>query len=91
MKNMSDKLQDLETRISNIEARNKAVEFDKRWETSWTRKISLALLTYISILLYFAVIGVASPFLNAIVPTAGFMLSTLTLPFLKNIWLNIKK
>ena len=39
---------DLEKEIKEIKERNKRVETDKAWETSWTRKICIALLTYFS-------------------------------------------
>lgn len=44
---------DLEKRISSIEKRNKKVELDKKWETSLFRKISIALITYIFMSLFF--------------------------------------
>ena len=34
-------MKDLEKRIEAIEERNKRVELDKAWETSWTRKICI--------------------------------------------------
>lgn len=76
----------LEQRISQIEARNKKVETDKAWETSWTRRLLLILFTYLAIGFYLQAIQVPRPWLNAIVPAAGFLLSTLTLPFFKKIW-----
>jgi len=82
-----DKYQDLEKRVIKIEERNKKVEIDKAWETSLFRKILLTIFTYLSIALYFKYIIInIDPWLNAIVPTLGFLLSTLTLPFFKNIW-----
>lgn len=60
---------DVEKRLREIEVRNKRVELDKAWETSWTRKIILS-----------------SPFVNSIVPTTGFVLSTLSLPFFRKAW-----
>ena len=33
-------------------------------------------------------IGVNNPWLNAIIPSLGFLLSTLSLPFFKNIWID---
>ena len=77
----------LEEKIRKIEERNKRVESDKSWETSYTRKILLMLFTYIPIGFYLQVINIPRPWLNAIVPAAAFMLSTLTLPFFKKIWL----
>ena len=43
---------DLEERIKRIEERNKRVEIDKAWETSWTRRICICVLTYIIVILY---------------------------------------
>ena len=36
----------LERRIQAIEERNKRVEADKAWETSLTRRVSIAVITY---------------------------------------------
>lgn len=78
---------DLEKRIKKIEDRNKKVEADKVWENSYTRRILLIVFTYISIGLYLQAINISQPWLNAIVPAIGFFLSTLTLPFFKNMWM----
>lgn len=79
-------LEDFEKRLEKIEDRNRKVETDKAWETSYTRKGLLILFTYITIGLYLDVINVQTPWINAIVPTIGFFLSTLTLPFFKDLW-----
>lgn len=76
----------LEERVSRIEERNKKVETDKAWETSWTRKVLLALFTYLAIALYLKFILEIEPWLNAIIPSIGFLLSTLTLSFFKDLW-----
>lgn len=81
-----DKYQQLEKRVQNIENRNKRVELDKTWETSYTRRFFVIIFTYLSIALYLKYVINIEPWLNAIVPTLGFLLSTLTLPFLKKIW-----
>ncbi len=73
--------------IQKIKERNSRVEIDKQWETSYTRKIIIAVLTYLVIVLFFIYASVANPFLNAIVPTLGFILSTLSLPYFKKIWI----
>lgn len=80
-------MRSLEHRISAIEKRNSKVEADKAWETSYTRRLALALFTYLAIGFYFEAIGIPDAWLNAIVPAVAFMLSTLTLPFLKKVWL----
>lgn len=79
-------INDLEKEILAIKNRNKKVEIDKAWEISLTRKIILIIFTYIAIGLYLQTVKIDRPWLNAIVPTLGFFLSTLTLPYLKKIW-----
>lgn len=81
----------LEERLQAIEKRNQRVEMDKAWETSSTRKLLIAVLTYIIIVLFFAVAGISNPFLNAIVPTTGFVLSTLSIPIIKKAWIKRRK
>jgi predicted PurR-regulated permease PerM len=76
----------LEERIEKIESRNKKVELDKAWEISFTRKFLIAIFTYLAVSLYFLIIKIPNPWINAIVPTIGFLLSTLTLAFFKNLW-----
>ncbi|MBI4152723.1 hypothetical protein HY495_03365 [Candidatus Woesearchaeota archaeon] len=80
-------MKDIEQRIEAIELRNKKVEADKAWETSATRKILIAVLTYFVVVLFFFTAGLPKPFINSIVPTLGFVLSTFSLPFFKKLWL----
>ncbi len=80
-------LQALSREIREIKERNARVEQDKAWETSWARRLLLSLFTYLAIGIYLQAIAVPNPWLNAIVPALAFMLSTLTLPFFKRIWL----
>lgn len=77
---------ELSTRIKAIETRNASVTLDKQWETSWTRKIGIITLTYIVVLIYLHIIGNDNPWINAIVPPVGFLLSTLALGWLRNNW-----
>ncbi len=83
----------LETEIKNIKARNKRVELDKKWETSWTRRLYICVLTYIVVVIYsFTIQKVSNVFLSSLVPVIGFTLSTLSLKFMRKIWENrIKK
>jgi len=76
----------IEQRLEKIEQRNSRVEADKAWETSWARRFFIALFTYLAISLYMWAIDIDRPWLNAIVPTVGFLLSTLTLPYIKKWW-----
>jgi hypothetical protein len=79
-------LSNLNSRLTAIEKRNARVETDKAWETSLTRKIILIIFTYLSVGLYMSAINIDRPWLNAIIPSLGFLLSTLTLPFFKSLW-----
>ena len=81
-------MEKLEKRVEVIEERNARVELDKAWETSWTRRISIGLLTYGVIIIYLIAIDNDKPFINAAVPAVGFMLSTLVLRQIRNIWQN---
>lgn len=80
-------LEEINQELENIKSRNQVVEADKAWETSWSRRLALMIFTYLILGIYMGVIQVSKPWLNAIVPTIGFMLSTLTLPIAKKIWL----
>ncbi len=79
-------MKDLEKRVAAIESRNAKVELDKAWETSWTRRLSIGVLTYLVIVAYLFAINNNSPFINAAVPVVGFLLSTLALSWVKAIW-----
>jgi len=78
-------------RISTIEERNARVEMDKAWEGSFTRRGLLVLFTYLAVGLYLSAINVDRPWVNAIVPSVGFLLSTLTLPFFKRRWMGARR
>ncbi len=82
------KSDNLEKRVKNIEERNAKVELDKSWETSYIRRSLLFIFTYLAIGLYLGTIHVDQPWLNAIVPSVGFLLSTLTLPIFKKMWIS---
>ncbi len=79
-------MKNFEQKIIEIEERNKRVEIDKAWETSWTRRGLLSFFTYFAIGVYMWAIGIEKPWLNAIVPAVAFMISTLSMPFFRNIW-----
>ena len=79
-------MNDLEKRIAAIELRNTRVETDKAWETSWVRRATVAVLTYAVVVTYLNIIGNDNPFINGLVPVAGFLLSTLALGFVRRLW-----
>ena len=77
----------LEERVKKIEERNKKVELDKAWETSWTRKIGIIILTYVIVITYsFLIRKYNYILLTSLVPVIGFTLSTLSLKAVRKIW-----
>ena len=77
----------IEERIKKIEDRNKRVVLDKKWETSWTRRICIMIITYIVVIIYSYVISkYTNIFLSSLVPVIGFTLSTLSLKLVRKIW-----
>jgi hypothetical protein len=80
-------VRELEERVIEITERNKRVELDKKWETSKTRKICIAVLTYIVVIIYTSIISKTSNvFLSSLVPVMGFLLSTLSLKAVRKVW-----
>ena len=82
---------ELKERIKEIEERNFRVENDKAWETSFIRKIIIIILTYIFAVLYLTVADNSNPFFGAIVPCAGFYISTQSINIIKKIWMERRK
>ncbi len=79
--------QELKEEIEQIKQRNKRVERDKAWETSWTRRICIMILTYIVVVLYsFSISKISNIWLSSLVPVIGFTLSTLSLNVVRRIW-----
>lgn len=77
-----------EEEIERIKERNKKVEADKAWETSCTRKVVVSLATYIVMICVMWVLKMENPFISAIIPTLGFLLSTVSANLVKKLWLN---
>jgi len=87
---MDKKINDLEEKIKLIEERNKRVENDKAWETCLLRKVLIILFTYIFAVLYLKIADTTNPWFGAVVPCAGFYLSTQSVNIVKKWWLNRK-
>ena len=83
---LDSRVRDLERLVGEIQGRNEKVERDKAWETSFARRLAVLLVTYLTTAAVFSGIGVEHYFLNALIPTLGYFLSTLALPFLRQIW-----
>ena len=77
----------LQEEIEKIKIRNARVELDKAWETSWTRRLFICLLTYLVVVVYSLTISkISNVWLSSIVPVIGFTLSTLSLKFIRKFW-----
>lgn len=80
-------MKDIEKAIKEIKERNKRVELDKKWETSLTRKICIAILTYIVVVTYsYMTNKISNIWLSSLVPVIGFTLSTLSLKGVRCLW-----
>ena len=80
-------LNELNEEINKIQERNKRVELDKKWETSWTRRICICILTYVIVATYsYLVRNYTNIFISSLVPVIGFTLSTLSLKYIRKIW-----
>ncbi len=80
-------LESLQRDIDQIKARNQRVEADKAWETSLARKGLIMLLTYIVVVSFFLIAKLSNPWINALVPSLAFFLSTLSVPVVKKWWM----
>ena len=81
---------EIQEQLNRINERNKKVEMDKAWEVSFTRRLFISLVTYIVASVWLWNINEPNFLLKAMVPTAGYILSTLSIPQLKKIWLSSK-
>ena len=84
-------IEKLLSRVVALEQRNKRVELDKAWETSTTRRIAIIVVTYCVVSAFLAIIKNDKPFINAIVPSLGFFLSTLVVSGLKKHWVRVRR
>lgn len=75
------------TDIESIAARNARVEADKAWETSWTRRLCIAAMTYLFMNIWLPILGLENAWMHASVPTMGYLLSTFGLTAIKQRWL----
>lgn len=83
-------METIEERLNKIEERNRKVELDKAWETSLMRIIFVSLITYIAAFFVIYSMGVSRPYLNALIPVLGFILSTQSIPVIKKYWIKNK-
>lgn len=76
----------ISSQLQAIHERNRRVAMDKAWEVSLTRRACIALLTYLTATLFLWLVDIPYFFLHALVPMGGYLLSTLSLPWIKALW-----
>lgn len=80
----------LDGALAAIQQRNRKVESQKAWETSKTRRTFIACVTYTTAYIYMAFgLGESADdaFMHAFVPTGGYLLSTFSLPLIRDAWM----
>jgi hypothetical protein len=80
-------MMDFDSRIEALEIRNTRVEADKSWETSWARRGLIAFITYFCAIILLNILGHDGAWKHAFVPVMGYVLSTLSLPPVKKMWI----
>lgn len=88
---MKNDIKQLREEIEAIKTRNKRVEADKAWETSLTRNIFIAVVTFILAYILMLLITESQPFGKALVGSVLYLLSTQTYGLLKKWWLKKRK
>ena len=84
---MEERIQQLEREVQALKERNRRVEAEKGWETSYFRIFSIALITYVVAAIVLYLIGIENYLLAALVPVLGYVLSTLSLPAMRRWWI----
>lgn len=84
---MKSEIEELKKEIAALKERNRHVEADKEWETSFFRKTCIFFTTYVLVSLILYILNNNNPLLNAIIPAIGYALSTLSLSLIKNYWM----
>ncbi len=88
LSDLRKRIEALEREIESIERRNRRVEGDKAWETSLARHALVALITYLLATLVLWLISIKEPYLGALIPTLGYVLSTRTMEWGKRYWID---
>lgn len=84
---MDERLTKIENELARLKERNARVEAGKAWEVSPFRRTTIAVITYVLASLVLHFIGVQNFYLSALIPTLGYVLSTLSLPIIKKWWI----
>ena len=81
--------QHLQQQIQTMLERNTRVEQDKAWEVSMIRRAFIVAVTYAIACYYLWLIDVPQFWLHAAVPAGGYLLSTLSLSWIRRWWIKI--
>mmetsp|Transcript_28423 Transcript_28423/g.28731 ORF Transcript_28423/g.28731 Transcript_28423/m.28731 type:complete len:147 (-) Transcript_28423:46-486(-) len=84
---MEAEVESIRVMLRDLDRRNEIKDRAKKFEGSWTRILFIMFITYLTLMGYMYLIDVPYPYLNAVVPTVGFNLSTWSLPHIKKLWL----
>ncbi len=74
--------------LEGIKTRNARVEADKAWEVSVVRRIIISIFIYFVVVIFLKLIEVPYAWSNALVPAVAYFLSTFSLSFLKEWWID---
>ncbi|HSK00936.1 MAG TPA: hypothetical protein VK932_06835 [Kofleriaceae bacterium] len=85
-----DPLDDVRRDVLEIQQRNARVEQDKAWETSWTRRLVIAVAIWAGAWPWLASLGAEHAERHAVVPSVAYLVSTLSLPIVKRWWMRIR-
>ncbi len=88
---MESEIKQLREEIEAIKMRNRRVEADKSWETSWTRNVFIAVVTFMLAYILMLLITESQPLGKALVGSVLYLLSTQTYGILKKWWLRRKR
>jgi hypothetical protein len=77
----------IEEELLALRERNQRVELDKAWETSWSRRLIVTGTTYLAAWLWLLDLGTLYAARQAVIPSAAYLLSTLSLPVLRRRWI----
>jgi hypothetical protein len=84
---MSENIKELQQEIETIKQRNKRVEADKAWEISLFRLTVLSIATFIFSITVLYFVKAEEYLLGALSSTAGLIISSQSLPFIKKWWI----
>lgn len=91
LNDMIERLNNLQHEVNKLKKRNFEKDRGKEFESSYTRVLFLMAVTYWTLFGYMAlIIQSPNPFLDAIVPTVGFNISTWSLPYVKEWWIQAR-